>query len=468
MGSEPMPCKGGSEYCLSMHKALGRSVSAGEMSAVKPLDTLEWTTKVKHDTISLVGACLTKVPPPAQHLVAAPGYCLEVWAAGERRGDEIAYCRSSLRPQEKVLHVHWLARLQKCTHICVGDRDVTVAVAVLAVSALLGQRFCLHQVELEAEDDGSGRLVSYYLDLGFHIVSDKPRPALRKGQPAMRAPSHVLASCAPSDWTLDLVPASFDPDVWLREYHKARAHELLIGDGDIPSHWSWKVAQPHGAKVSVDLDCKPSCVGSCNRLRAQAVLWDCHGIELACAKGSVNLKHRSLALQWLGRSTKDPVHASIKSRKLYDLTCVDCRGQSGGDKRDVAVGRADKDKESENQDEAVKVTAAVALLGALALLANRIGAVSVEVPAMAKDDGSGGLLRYFARFGFQEAPKEYMETSLLTVSCKELASSCCPESWRSELPTPKVAQAMMLKRRILGSGLGDLRGTGKLQAALRR
>merc|ERR1712070_1112872 len=84
-------------------------------------------------------------------------------------------------------------------------------------------------------------------------------------------------------------------------------------------------------------------------------------MELAFARGVVRLRHRTLKLIWFGRTASRPVHDSVKGHLAFECEdggAVECR----------------------------RVTAAVALLGALASFGCWVGATTVEILALV--DGS--------------------------------------------------------------------------------
>lgn len=261
--------------------------------------------------------------------------------------------------------MHWLARLQDCSPVVISEpsaevRDVTVAAALLGLSAAVARCFGVELVELEAEDDGSWKLVKFYERLGFEISKDKPRPSLRLGQPAMHSKSAAIACLAPTSWQSGIVPSNFDPQAFVIE------NEIIFeGKTDKPICWGFKASKPACARVRVSLECHP------NSLEIEVALHDRHGIVLVAARGEARIRQGVSRLTWLGRNAKQPAHPNVKGRKAYPIVGRvrqedDCEvvNSDGGD---------DKVETVEN-----KVTAAVALLGILAELASQVGSFSFE------------------------------------------------------------------------------------------
>ena len=85
-----------------------------------------------------------------------------------------------------------------------------------------------------------------------------------------------------------------------------------------------------------------------------------------------------------------------------------------------------------------KATLPIAMLGVAVALARSLGlsVVEMQVP----DDGSGKLLRYFERFGFQIVAKANQDNCWdgpwMECSCSTAELRCCPTPWRTQLPPP--------------------------------
>eukprot|EP00747_Dinoflagellata_sp_TGD_P169068 gnl/TRDRNA2_/TRDRNA2_197002_c0_seq1.p1 gnl/TRDRNA2_/TRDRNA2_197002_c0~~gnl/TRDRNA2_/TRDRNA2_197002_c0_seq1.p1 ORF type:complete len:448 (-),score=62.81 gnl/TRDRNA2_/TRDRNA2_197002_c0_seq1:52-1395(-) len=429
------------QHTLALHRTLGRSPVTDESAGRH----VEWSLYVSHDVVARVRVRLVWLAPKISWHDAS--YSLEVWvedeckadAEGKIAGQELAYCRGGLNPKDSIFYVHWLGRLQRCSPVFVAERkkrgelegrtrSVTVAAALLGVATAVARRFGIEQVELVAEDDGSGKLVEYYQRLGFKISYDKCRPAMRHKQPAMHCPAAELANLAPTSWTAGLVPRNFDSDAFL-----ATGDVDMQSDTDLSFRWGWRVSRPHRARVCVKLECQQ------RSLVMDVTLYDCHGVCLALARGAVDMKEKMARLHWLGREAKQPVHPNVKGRKEY---------ATDGRPRGSAVGI--NGKAAEDKDGG-KVTAAVALLGVLSAVAAQAGASELQTFTV-QDDGSGGLSRFFTALGFvkMSAKEGKSDSSMpMTLSCKTLAECCCPDDWRSELPRNLLADLGANRREVL-------------------
>lgn len=153
---------------------------------------------------------------------------LEVWAEDGRRHPkdrELAYCRGFFSTDStSAAFIEWLGRSRgRPAHECVrGLRCVpqlpetvqrTVPQALIGVFAALAQRCGAAALELEPQDEGSGKLMQYYFNLWFEEV---PTPGKTK---TMRAQTQALERLAPAVWVEQLVPPGFD----MREWFNVRA-----------------------------------------------------------------------------------------------------------------------------------------------------------------------------------------------------------------------------------------------------
>jgi len=98
----------------------------------------------------------------------------------------------------------------------------TVAEFILGLTVAIIQILGAEHVELQAQDDGSGRLVNFYKKAGFMEVKkegDKTRDSSLKQWTRMEGPASAVAQLAPEAWLVDLVPGDFLPAVWVKKMH---------------------------------------------------------------------------------------------------------------------------------------------------------------------------------------------------------------------------------------------------------
>lgn len=410
--------------------------------------TLDWSLYVQHEKISCIRVQLSAARDKTVKSIGGedvPACLIEVCAEGHpadgaARGHKLIRCSGSLVPRRSRLHVNWLGRKGACPEKpdpqvrvgcapvgkpearpgtpswavlrgeCGSDRasgpPYTVAQAVLATLAAIGGLFGMIIIELDAEDNGSGKLVQYYTQLGFSVVVQ-----VKGFDVEMEAPLATVAQNAPEDWIRGLMPEDFDAWGWLNPRSNRRggiadhdpARAVLLAP-DVPWDWSWKVAFPNDARVDAKLSMHES-----SRVNCEVYLWSSDGQELVSVRGSVRIKQQALRLIWLGRSKSRAVHPSVRGKLVY---------RAGDDSATAACN----------------CTSATAVLGALAALARWFGANTVHLNTLG--DSTGRLLRHFGNLGFElESPHlPACDVVALTASCKSLVKRCCPPEWRAELP----------------------------------
>mmetsp|Transcript_118129 Transcript_118129/g.329384 ORF Transcript_118129/g.329384 Transcript_118129/m.329384 type:complete len:551 (+) Transcript_118129:27-1679(+) len=397
-------------------------------------DTLEWSADIQHVAVAQLRArlkvCLGGMKPVGTlnqklNLDVWPiraKMLLEVFADGNSPPGvgEVAYCRGDLRPKERSVCVLWLGSSSKQpAHESVrgwrciqsvgvdGRHEGTVAEAMLGSLAGVALLFGITTMKLQPKDSGSGRLVSYYVRLGFKAMS-------RVGGNWMEAPTKAVASLSPASWLHRLVPAGFHAQPWL--HGVAVGLHLYRVFGSEPVVWSWKVAYPSGAWAKAEFGVADVQQSGCADVRA-AVVED--GVEIVSAQGSVQLEQGRLSISWLG---VHPEHSYLRGQLAYYTLS---RGQDGADDAPQSNGQ---------------VTIAVGILGVLAILGRWICSVIVELQAL--DDGSGRLIRYFRDLGFnapavkQGGKKRAAKQPCLEMPCDALARAACPLGWYSKLPAP--------------------------------
>jgi len=214
--------------------------------------TLDWSLYVQHEKISCIRVQLSAARDKTVKSIGGedvPACLIEVCAEGHpadgaARGHKLIRCSGSLVPRRSRLHVNWLGRKGACPEKpdpqvrvgcapvgkpearpgtpswavlrgeCGSDRasgpPYTVAQAVLATLAAIGGLFGMIIIELDAEDNGSGKLVQYYTQLGFSVVVQ-----VKGFDVEMEAPLATVAQNAPEDWIRGLMPEDFDAWGWL-------------------------------------------------------------------------------------------------------------------------------------------------------------------------------------------------------------------------------------------------------------
>jgi len=397
--------------------------SRGVEAACDP-NILEWEMQVRHPLFSRIRARLVATDTKDQ----CAGKCsIEVWAE-EAFSDEVlelAYCRGMLCPRESRVIVLWLGRSNaRNVHprargrrsIASGDTEYTVAEALFGLVAAIAQNFKVSIVELQAKDNGSGKLVDLYLRLGF---SKRPQPP---GEILwMEAPVEHVAQIAPTRFVDGLVPDSFDGRAWMHDVLSKERSILALRSLCQEPH-RWNASWPAGARVIVKLT--PS-YGfghhgrEVTRIQIEASLIDLYDDPLAFASANVRLSNDFCQLRWLGLQKSKPVHKKVSGQRMYKVhprTCADTGSCEPSD----------------------TVTAAMALLGVLAAFAHRLGASRLNLNAL--DNGSGKLEAYFRKHGFTEPSEGHADSGkgdhqpCLSAPSHEVMQRCLPLEWESQLP----------------------------------
>eukprot|EP00928_Gymnodinium_smaydae_P055568 TRINITY_DN39080_c0_g1_i1.p1 TRINITY_DN39080_c0_g1~~TRINITY_DN39080_c0_g1_i1.p1 ORF type:complete len:565 (-),score=69.89 TRINITY_DN39080_c0_g1_i1:63-1757(-) len=405
---------------------------------------------------------------------------LEVLAEGSCSAAPIVCCRASWCPSERHCHVHWLGRLTSCPLQEYSDvwryvdayspdtSQLTMAQAILGVVAAFFVFCGAEQVVLEPEDNGSGKLVRWYTRLGFSRdvptlfqstrVACTNRRSLFDSQEkhvkddSMTAPAKLIARLAPNGWIEGLLPAAgFDVWSWLG---------CGIGDHwffQVPWQWSWKALWPFGAVMKIAIVSHSS--DGYNKMDVEAKLC-CGDSELARAKGSVRLLQGTMRLLWLGRSHSRPAHPTVRGQLVYACGGFDAGGSTSS--RSSACARTGGPA-AEGADAAaatgtpLRATAAIAVFGAVAVVARWFGVKTVQLVAL--DDGTGKLVRYLRSFGFSEPPGDAPavdgDQPQLVAPCRMVAARCCPMEWLEELPADgelALLRRLALQQRSAGRG----------------
>jgi len=381
--------------------------------------TLKWHANIEHHIVSRLRAQIVLTLGGALGSTSVPACCIEVWAESDQGAvdqsilEELAYCHGLiLHGKDLSTRVIWLGRSasraidqsvrgKRCL-VRSGKRkgaehSITVAEAVLGITVSIAKVFGALNIELQASDNGSGRLIDFYRNAGFS-ESAKVTGAFKW----MEAPACVVSRLAPHNWVKDLVPRQFEALPWL---HKQTLHLWLerFETGKLP-RWEWMLVWPRYAQMFLKM-ARSSFRHGC--LVMEALVSNNQGVEVACCRCVARLDQQLLLVLWMGNTYERPVHHSVKGHPSY-RTSID------------------------------SVTAAVALLGILASVACWFGVVMVELQAL--DSGSGKLVQYLRDFGFAESSHQRPVANnssrscvWLSTPCDELSRRCCPADWRNHL-----------------------------------
>mmetsp|Transcript_54351 Transcript_54351/g.100363 ORF Transcript_54351/g.100363 Transcript_54351/m.100363 type:complete len:544 (-) Transcript_54351:159-1790(-) len=192
-------------------------------------EALEWSCPVDDAPASRVCARLTA----KERLL--PRCQVEVWTEAASKIEngvrpELAYCKAAVSFQTPTARIEWLGR-SRGRHVEGSARGIrclsvpsaaafagqlTIAQAILGLAAAICGLFGATLVELLAEDSGSGRLVAYYVKMGFE-VEERERGNSHTAC-WMRGGLDGVAKLGPVAWFNDLVPAGFEGSKWLSSF----------------------------------------------------------------------------------------------------------------------------------------------------------------------------------------------------------------------------------------------------------
>jgi len=406
---------------------------------------VEWRANVAdHRSVSCLRVRLALSLAGGRGCTSTPTCDIEVFADNEE-GCELVYCHSLVhlrRPIEASLL--WLGRTaSRPVHESVrGNRDVsaggcwsprqgnkaspavlqpvmrTVAEAIMGVTLAIVHLLGAEQVELQAVDEGSGRLIKFYQEHGFVVQqkrNDRERDPRRKTWTRMEGPTTVLAQLAPEAWLVGLVPDDFRPAEWLQE-GTARLWQDRVHAGRLPC-WEWAVSSPSPGMLSTTMT-------KC-RDRNEA----CEGVVIDIRL--VGTKGRDVAR---GQAVVFP------EEELLWVTQLACGQHDGW----LLVYSLPLEKEGPGRiPSEVRAAPAVAVLGLLATIAQWFGVTAVRLEPF--EPGSGRMMHYFLNIGFSNSsadkPPEVdghisgvLEAApCLEAPCPQLALRCCPAEWSEDL-----------------------------------
>lgn len=237
--------------CRSPPRTLQRRINAARAhvlraslprgpSPVKEPRKLNWEAQVFHGAVRRLRVQLVaSVERANEHNFCCPRCAVNVWADGGDQASELAMCRAriSTRSADDVLHLSWICRpRERPQDVDVDDWCLlpetsemeaeesgtgtcdqgkrTLAQGVMGLSAAIGKKLGARAMELNPDDNGSGKLVRFYENSGFHTV---PR-VCKFSDPLMRAPIDVIANLAPPMWLELVVPSTFAGQQWLWDW----------------------------------------------------------------------------------------------------------------------------------------------------------------------------------------------------------------------------------------------------------
>lgn len=416
--------------------------------------SLQWSLDVEHCAIARLSVRLVLTLAGARGCTSTPTCSVDVKAEDAEQGEELAYCHSGLYFHSPASsHVEWLGRSghravhervrgQRCVAVqgCGEDsgKDVggslddfaprTVAETLLGISVAIFQLFGAGVVHLQALDDGSERLVNFYLGLGF--VEKSRSCKKRTGQPkdgqtvSMEGPVlSLIEQLVPTGsqaaaWLATLLPRSFDAKGWLREGIQQLWLERLRS-GTLP-RFEWRVAWPPRSMLDVWVY---RFVANVNSPSSESVAGPDHdeegfimdvsmkGVqenELVYGYGMAFPQLHLLSMIWLGRTDSRPTAALVRGQAAYDT-------RSG-----------------------VHVTAAVALMGLMAAVALWFGIVRVELRV--PEHGCGKLISYLRTLGFRSPGLRQLRPKSSAV---EVEASGAREDWWTATTTPLADELCM-------------------------
>mmetsp|Transcript_96751 Transcript_96751/g.181961 ORF Transcript_96751/g.181961 Transcript_96751/m.181961 type:complete len:560 (-) Transcript_96751:186-1865(-) len=405
-------------------------------------NALEWRAPVDHVTVRWVRARLVAT------IKGSSSRCSIEIITEDRTSQELAYSRGLL--QGSSLRVLWLGRSNmrpahdrvrsQRTIECVlpgkGEKPVskscTVSEAVFGMLCKIAQRLGAWTLDLHALDNGSGRLIQYYEDLGLR------KDAVEEGVQGMCGDIEDMVPLAPEAWVNQLMPADFDGPRWFFEaarHHRASKRPLALGR---PGCWHWDVEWPFSARVVAQLT---RGVRDNASWQASASLNSLGGNELAYAQGNISIQEGLLRVMTLGESRSNSRPDSFANSR--PTSRANSRASSLTRQRN---GRSESKESSEDEcSENVgipaesKVNASEALLGVLAVLAQSVGATAAEVILL--EPGSRRLLDHLRSICPEDLSVLRPSTVCVGFACEDLIHHCCPKEWQSELPPTKDPSA---------------------------
>lgn len=293
----------------------------------------------------------------------------------------------------------------------------TVAEALLGLTVAILQILGAERVELQAQDEGSGRLVNFYERAGFtKVMNDEDRTpdSMRKQWTRMEGPASVVAQLAPEAWLVDLVPKDFLPAKWTQQCTTILWQDRMLS-GRLP-RLEWAVKWPSAANLSVTVvKCKDPAEPS-EGLLIDVQLTNMRGRQIAHGQAVAMIGEDLL---WVLQLACGAGHGWLLVYSLPEAR----EGQ----------GRIPSDS---------RVAPAVAVLGLLASIAQWFGAAVLRLQPL--EQGVGKMMHYFKDIGFasmspavasaMQGPAGVLGgVPYLEAPCAQLAMRWCPTEWSNQL-----------------------------------
>jgi len=346
----------------------------------------------------------------------------------------------------------------RCIEVATAKQEVTLAEALLGLTAALSSMLGGDTLSLRAIDNGSGKLIETYRGCDFETCGPSDEDS-----PHMQAPAKAVAKLAPIAWTEDLLPRNFNPRTWFCD-QIAR----LWMDPQRPAAlpwWSFFPDCPENVRVEVKL-----CMSGSQAMLVTVTLCSKQSYgtanNLVYCRSALHLDSRLVSVLWLGRSRLRTVSSALRGR----ATCCISSSTAGGH-----AALCLRDRDSGNDCLMGSVTCAVAVLGLVAAVAHWFGLVSFCVRA--HDNGSGKLVQYLKQFGFVQAFDgsnsraadldcawlRFVNGLLIRCcrpklwsTCEEVARRCCPVDWRKRVVREEEETMTLARVRQLHESRADL------------
>jgi len=394
---------------------------------------LEWVLPMRHSLCTRL-----RVKLVANDTKDHRGKCsIEVWAEDEYTDEvtEMAYCRGMLCQTDSRVIILWLGRSNTRTvHSRARARRVveadggkyTLAEALMGLVVSIASLFKVSTLELQAKDNGTGKLIDLYLRLGFTKRPQAPGEIVW-----MEAPVDLVTPISPASWLSGLMPESFDACTWMCDVLRRQQFKAALSEA-CKETVRWDLKWPASASVNVNLTpCYTGAFrsGDVTRVLLEAAVVGACEETLAWASANVRLDCEFCRLLWLGRHKSGAAHASVKGLCMYEVS-----------------SKIDKLADCEA---VTSVTASIALLGVIAALAHRLGAKMFHVGV--PDDESGRLADYFRGFSFVDTaggPSDAMQppsrgdAPQLSALCSTVMKNCLPGAWEDKVPLGRLRALM--------------------------
>jgi len=288
----------------------------------------------------------------------------------------------------------------------------TVAEALLGLTVAIVRILGAEQVELQAQDEGSGRLVNFYEQVGFTATlkqDDTDHNAHLGKWIHMEGSTAAVAKLAPEAWVEDLVPKNFLPQQWLQRSTTKLWQDRMLARR-LP-RLEWMVDWPTVANLSASI---VKCIDHAEY--SEGLLID------------VKLKNMR---------DKDVAHGQAVAMIEEGLLWVRRLACGVGDCWLLAYSPFDAREVQGRIPSESRAVPAMAILGLMASMAMWFGVTVVRLQPF--EQGMGRMAQYFLNIGFvstsPEEPAAFKDdvAPCLEATCAQLALRCCPMEWTNQL-----------------------------------